>query len=58
MSVLLETRGLLKQFGEFRAVDAVDFRVQEGEVLALIVIVFPRGLMGLAKDAWQKAVRR
>ena len=36
MSVLLETRRLLKQFGEFRAVDRVDFRVQEGEVLALI----------------------
>ena len=36
MSILLETRGLLKQFGEFRAVDHVDFRVQEGEVLALI----------------------
>ena len=36
MSVLLETRRLLKQFGEFRAVDHVDFRVQEGEVLALI----------------------
>jgi branched-chain amino acid transport system ATP-binding protein len=36
VSVLLETRGLLKQFGEFRAVDHVDFRVQEGEVLALI----------------------
>jgi branched-chain amino acid transport system ATP-binding protein len=34
--VLLETRRLLKQFGEFRAVDHVDFRVQEGEVLALI----------------------
>jgi len=33
---LLETRKLLKQFGEFRAVDQVDFRVQEGEVLALI----------------------
>jgi len=33
---LLETRGLVKQFGEFRAVDGVDFRVQEGEVLALI----------------------
>ena len=29
-----------------------------GAILALIVIVFPRGLMGLAKDAWQKAVRR
>jgi branched-chain amino acid transport system permease protein len=29
-----------------------------GVILALIVIVFPRGLMGLAKDAWQKAVRR
>jgi branched-chain amino acid transport system ATP-binding protein len=36
VSLLLETRGLLKQFGEFRAVDGVDFRVQEGEVLALI----------------------
>ncbi len=36
MSLLLETRKLLKQFGEFRAVDHVDFRVQEGEVLALI----------------------
>jgi branched-chain amino acid transport system ATP-binding protein len=33
---LLETKGLVKQFGEFRAVDRVDFRVQEGEVLALI----------------------
>ena len=36
MSALLETKGLVKQFGEFRAVDGVDFRVQEGEVLALI----------------------
>ena len=36
MTVLLETRRLLKQFGEFRAVDHVDFRVEEGEVLALI----------------------
>ena len=36
VSVLLETRGLVKQFGEFRAVDGVEFRVQEGEVLALI----------------------
>jgi branched-chain amino acid transport system ATP-binding protein len=36
VSVLLETRRLLKQFGEFRAVDGVDFRVEEGEVLALI----------------------
>src|SRR5919109_1735621 len=36
MSVLLETQGLLKQFGEFRAVDRVDFHVREGEVLALI----------------------
>jgi branched-chain amino acid transport system ATP-binding protein len=33
---LLEAKGLVKQFGEFRAVDHVDFRVQEGEVLALI----------------------
>ncbi len=29
-----------------------------GAILALIVIVFPRGLMGLATDAWRKAVRR
>ncbi len=29
-----------------------------GATLALIVIVFPRGLMGLALDAWQKLVRR
>jgi branched-chain amino acid transport system ATP-binding protein len=36
VSVLLETRSLLKQFGAFRAVDGVDFRVEEGEVLALI----------------------
>jgi len=36
MTVLLETRALVKQFGEFRAVDRVDFRVEEGEVLALI----------------------
>jgi branched-chain amino acid transport system ATP-binding protein len=36
VTVLLETRRLLKQFGAFRAVDEVDFRVEEGEVLALI----------------------
>jgi branched-chain amino acid transport system ATP-binding protein len=36
VSVLLETKGVVKQFGAFRAVDQVDFRVQEGEVLALI----------------------
>ena len=29
-----------------------------GATLALIVIAFPRGLMGLAGDLWQKAVRR
>ena len=33
---LLETRALTKRFGETRAVDAVDFRVTRGEVLALI----------------------
>ncbi len=33
---LLETRGLVKHFGETHAVDRVDFRVEEGEVLALI----------------------
>jgi branched-chain amino acid transport system ATP-binding protein len=36
VSVLLEVKGIVKQFGEFRAVDRVDFRVEEGEVLALI----------------------
>jgi branched-chain amino acid transport system ATP-binding protein len=36
MTVLLEATGIVKSFGEFRAVDRVDFRVQEGEVLALI----------------------
>ncbi len=29
-----------------------------GATLAVIVIVFPRGLMGLASDAWQRAVKR
>ena len=29
-----------------------------GVTLALIVIAFPRGLMGLAGDAWKKAARR
>jgi len=33
---LLVAEGLVKQFGEFRAVDRVDFTVNEGEVLALI----------------------
>ena len=33
---LLAATGLVKQFGEFRAVDNVDFSVNEGEVLALI----------------------
>jgi branched-chain amino acid transport system ATP-binding protein len=36
VSVLLAAQGLVKQFGEFRAVDRVDFSVNEGEVLALI----------------------
>ena len=34
--MLLAATGLVKQFGEFRAVDRVDFAVREGEVLALI----------------------
>jgi branched-chain amino acid transport system ATP-binding protein len=33
---LLETRGLVKYFGDTHAVDHVDFQVQEREVLALI----------------------
>lgn len=33
---LLETVGLCKRFGELRAVDAVDFRVEAGEFLSLV----------------------
>ena len=33
---LLQTKNLLKTFGEMHAVDRVDFTVEEGEVLALI----------------------
>jgi branched-chain amino acid transport system ATP-binding protein len=33
---LLETHGLTKRFGDFRAVDNVDFAVNEGELLSLI----------------------
>jgi branched-chain amino acid transport system ATP-binding protein len=33
---LLETHGLTKRFGDFRAVDNVDFTVEEGEFLSLI----------------------
>jgi branched-chain amino acid transport system ATP-binding protein len=33
---LLTTRALSKSFGENRAVNAVDFKVEQGEVLALI----------------------
>ena len=33
---LLATTGLVKTFGAYRAVDGVDFRVNEGETLALI----------------------
>ena len=33
---LLETIGLTKRFGDFRAVDSVDFSVNEGEFLSLI----------------------
>ncbi|HET7876480.1 MAG TPA: ABC transporter ATP-binding protein [Methylomirabilota bacterium] len=36
MSVLLQTTQLTKYFGETHAVDHVDFRVSQGEVLALI----------------------
>src|SRR5438445_746682 len=48
MTVLLETKALVKQFGEFRAVDRVDFRVQEGEVLALIGSNGERKLLDVA----------
>jgi branched-chain amino acid transport system ATP-binding protein len=36
MSLILETQALTKYFGETHAVDRVDFRVAQGEVLALI----------------------
>jgi branched-chain amino acid transport system ATP-binding protein len=36
MAALLETRALVKAFGDMRAVDGVDFRVGPGELLALI----------------------
>src|SRR5262245_34559925 len=36
MKTLLEVRGLVKRFGDVRAVDGVDFRVGEGETLALV----------------------
>jgi branched-chain amino acid transport system ATP-binding protein len=36
VSVLLSTRGLTRDFGGLRAVDAVDFELQKGEVRALI----------------------
>ncbi len=36
MTLLLETRGLTKYFGDTHAVDAVNFRVGTGELLALI----------------------
>ena len=32
----MEVRGLAKQFGEVRAVDGVDFDVQEGEVFGFL----------------------
>ncbi|MDT3680516.1 MAG: ABC transporter ATP-binding protein [Burkholderiaceae bacterium] len=36
MSVLLETRGLVKRFGAVTAADSLDVRIAEGEVVALI----------------------
>ncbi len=36
MSVLLETRGLVKRFGAVTAADGLDVRIDEGEVVALI----------------------
>jgi branched-chain amino acid transport system ATP-binding protein len=36
MAILLETRQLTKYFGDTHAVDRVDFRVDQGELLALI----------------------
>jgi branched-chain amino acid transport system ATP-binding protein len=36
VTALLETRGLTKYFGDTHAVDGVDFRVAQGELLALI----------------------
>lgn len=36
MSVILETRGLAMEFGGVRAIDALDFHVDEGEVVSVI----------------------
>jgi branched-chain amino acid transport system ATP-binding protein len=36
MTPLLETRGLVKAFGSFRAVDGIDLRVQEGTIHGVI----------------------
>jgi len=36
MSSLLELRGIVKSFGEVRALDRVDFRLERHEVHALV----------------------
>ncbi len=34
--VVIEARGLIRQFGEFRAVDQVSFQIKEGEIFGLL----------------------
>ena len=66
MSVLVETVGVRKAYGAFAFIFLKSelmgltqyWRFCLGATLALIVIAFPRGLMGLAKDAWQRVARR
>ena len=36
MATILETKGLVKEFGAFRAIDEIDFRLEEGELRAVI----------------------
>jgi ABC-type multidrug transport system ATPase subunit len=33
---IIEARGLRKRFGDFTAVDGIDFSVQEGEIKAIV----------------------
>ena len=37
--VSIEVRNLVKKFGSFKALDGVDLKVNDGELLALITLV-------------------